>query len=90
MNWNKTIHDFGIVSKGSTHIAEFEYLGTKPIKEVELTCNCTGFKLTGNCLQVKWNIKPNPTASYQSTKTLLIIYEDDTLDELTLTAYIQV
>lgn len=89
-NWDKQIHDFGVVPKGSVLKTEFEYLGTKPIKEIEPTCNCVGYKLEGNCLQLKWKVKENPVQSYQSNKVVMVIYDDGTLDDLTLTAYIQV
>lgn len=89
-NWNKKLHDFGTVNKGTTLKTEFEYLGTKTIKEIEPMCNCVGFKLQDNCLQLKWNVKKDAVASYQSSKTVMVIYEDSSFDDLTLTAYIQV
>jgi hypothetical protein len=89
-NWDRKLHDFGTVNKGSTLKTEFEYLGTKTIKEIEPMCNCVGFKLTDNCLQLKWNVKKDPATSYQSNKTIMITYRDDTVDDLTLTAYVQV
>ena len=89
-NWDKKLHDFGTVPKGCTLKTEFEYLGNKQIKEIEPTCNCVGFILEGNCLKVKWNVKKVAVVSYQSNKTVMVVYEDGTLDDLTLTAYIQV
>ena len=89
-NWNKQLHDFGTVSKGAVLKTEFEYLGNKQIKEIEPTCNCVGFKLEDNCLQLKWNVKQYAEVSYQGSKTVMVIYDDLTLDDLTLTAYIKV
>jgi hypothetical protein len=89
-NWNKQLHDFGKVSKGATLKTEFEYIGIKQIKEIEPLCSCIGYKLTGNCLELKWNVKKSPVESYQSNKVVMVTYADDAIDDLTLTAYIQV
>ena len=90
MNWDKTTHDFGTVDKGVTLKAEFDYLGSKTIKEIEPTCNCVGFKLEGNCLKLKWNVKKDLQASVQQNKIVMIVYDDGSLDDLTLTAFVQV
>lgn len=89
-NWNKNITDFGTVSPGTTLKTEFEYLGSKHIEEIEPMCNCVGFKFSNNCLELKWNVKKFAEASYQSSKVVMVHYSDGALDDLTLTAYIQV
>lgn len=88
-NWDRKTHDFGEVSKGVILNTSFTYLGTKPIKEIEPTCNCVGFELVGDQLKVKWRVKRFAQVSYQSNKTIMIIYDDGALDDLTLTAYIK-
>lgn len=87
--WDKLEHDFGHVKKGSVVSYEFNYVGSKTVKEVEPTCNCVGWKwFSPNNLRIRWNIKKGGRIGESLTRTILIVYDDDSLDELTLKAKI--
>lgn len=88
--WNKKEHDFGSVSQGTVQRTIFEYTGNKEILEIEPLCSCVGFKFENNNLMLSWKIRDRVVTSYQSTKIIAIIYADGSIDDLTLTAYIEV
>lgn len=85
--WDRVEHDFGLVSKGSKVKTNFNYLGTKPIKDIEPNCNCVSYNLHGNVLTVLWNI--SNTSKVESSKIILIEYQDNSIDDLTLKAQIK-
>ena len=89
-NWDREEHNFGTVPKGSKLKTVFTYLGTKKIKEMETYCNCVSYLLTGNTLHVEWKVKPDYKKPTDSQKVIAIIYEDDSLDDLTLKAHIRI
>lgn len=45
-NFNKTVHDFGTVTKGTKLEASFIYNGNEPltINDIQTTCGCTSKK----------------------------------------------
>lgn len=86
--WDKVEYDFGDVKSGSTQTTRFQYNGNKGVQEIEPLCNCVGFKFEDNLLKVRWTTKKNVVQPYQSTKIIMIIYDDNTIDEITLKANI--
>lgn len=88
--WDKNVHNFGSVKKGTTNFTEFTYNGDKEILEIEPLCNCVGFSRNENKLSVWWKVKQNPKESYQSEKIIAVTYKDNSIDDLTLKAYIEV
>lgn len=87
-NWDKVEHDFGQVPHSSIQRTTFTYTGDKEIKEIEPLCSCVGFTFSNNQLNLSWKTKPNPEYSYDSKKVVMIIYKDQSIDDLTLKAYI--
>jgi len=86
--WDKTYHDFGTTSSNTTLTHTFTYTGSKEVSKIEPLCNCVGFRFENNKLYLRWKIKPNLKEGYHSKKIVAIIYDDDSIDDLTLTAYI--
>ena len=87
--WSSKEHDFGDVQQGSTQRVEITYTGTKKILEIEPLCNCVGYKFENNALLLTWKIRKNIVTEYQSNKIVAVIYEDGSIDDLTLKAYIR-
>lgn len=88
--WDRREHNFGTIKKGTTNTTSFTYLGDKKIKEVEPLCSCVGYRFDNGVLNVHWKVKPNIKISHDSHKIIMVTYSDDTIDDLTLKAYIQV
>lgn len=86
--WDRIEYDFGTVKSGSTQTTKFQYNGDKEVLEIEPLCNCVGYKFENNILKVRWTTKKNVVQPYQSTKIIMIVYEDGAIDELTLKAMI--
>lgn len=82
--WNQTE-----VSKearqGETVSASFTYFGNKQFKKVYPSCDCMTVSVRHNHISVKWKTKKKPT-SYTSTKYVTVVFDDDSIDELTITA----
>jgi len=87
-NWNKQLHNFGNLTKGNTYKTHFEYLGSKSIKEIEPLCSCVKYKFNENKLTVNWTIKNGIASNYVSNKIIMITYQDDTVDDLTVTGFV--
>jgi len=83
--WDKELNDFGKVEGDKILLTYFYYLGSKKIKEIEVTCNCVNTTFVDNKLQVKW-IPKKKKRPYVSSKNILIVYEDDTIDDLEIKA----
>lgn len=86
--WNKKEHDFGQVNHSTIQTVDFIYNGGKEVLEIEPLCNCVGYTFKDNILKLKWKVKSNPIKSYDSKKVIMIIYKDQTIDDLTLRAHI--
>jgi hypothetical protein len=84
--WNKISHDFGKVQSGSIQTTKFVYNGSKEVREIEPLCNCLNCKFEDNELKVIWKTKANIVTEFQSNKIIAVIYDDQTIDDLTLTA----
>lgn len=87
-SWDKIKYDFGKVNHSTIQIVEFRYNGDKEVSEIEPLCNCIGHTFKDNVLTLRWKIKQHPPRSYESTKVIMIVYKDQSLDDLTLKAYI--
>lgn len=84
-NWNKLIHDFDTVESDKPLSTVFLYTGSKTIKEIEANCNCVNVNYKNNKLHIKWMPK-HKKRPYESNRKILVVYEDDTLDDLTIKA----
>lgn len=87
--WDKTLHDFGHVDSNTTITHTFTYTGSKEVSKIEPLCNCVGFRFENNKLDLRWKVKPNTKESYDSKKIIVVVYADDTIEDLTLTAHIR-
>ena len=86
--WNTKEYNFGNSTTNVTLRYSFTHDGSKGVQEIEPLCNCTSAKLNGNSLDVAWNTPKNIVKSYQSTKVIMIVYDDGSIDDLTLKAYL--
>lgn len=86
--WDNIHHDFGATDSNTTLTHTFTYTGSKEVSKIEPLCNCVGFRFENNKLHLRWKVKPNTKEGYHSKKIIAIIYKDDSIDDLTLTAYI--
>ncbi len=88
-NWNKLEQIFPPTKEGTILLAEFEYLGSKKILDIQSSCNCTNFTLDDNTLYVNWKT-PVRYRERDSQTFISVEYEDGTIDDLTLKTYLEV
>jgi hypothetical protein len=88
--WNKVEHDFGTVPQGAILNTSFTYNGNKGVQTIEPLCNCVGYTFKDNMLRVTWKVKKHYPKSQDSNKVIMIVYSDDSIDDLTLKAHVQV
>lgn len=87
--WNKVEHDFGRIKSGSIQTTSFTYSGGKEVQTIEPLCNCISARLVNNILNVTWKTKPNVVREYESNKVIMIIYRDESIDDLTVKGIIE-
>lgn len=77
--FEKTVHDFGTVSKGTKLEAKFKYLGTTPITvgNIVTTCGCTSKAY--NALEQEITLTLDSTHVGQKTTNILVLSEILTL-----------
>lgn len=88
--WNKIEHDFGKVPPGAILNTSFTYNGNKEVRTIEPLCNCVGYTFNNNVLRVTWKVKKQYPKSQDSNKVVMIVYSDDSIDDLTLKAYVNI
>ncbi|MGL6108267.1 MAG: hypothetical protein ACRC0V_07765 [Fusobacteriaceae bacterium] len=93
MNWNTLEINIGNVEQGKTYPIKYEYFGSKKIINVRVSCGCSkpDYNEKEKILTVNYTPKDVPyhlkdLGKYQPTQTYVVVYEDDTTEELKLTA----
>ena len=98
-NWHPQIHEVEALDIDPIKV-EFKYLGDKKIKKVNKSCSCYGTKLNNGILTVhlenelvknKVNTKlyREGKRDYIRNAVVTIVYEDNTTEELKVTATIK-
>ena len=82
--WNQTEVNKEAI-QGETISATFTYFGNKQIKRVTPSCACVSVQVKKNHITAKWLTKKKPS-SYNSTKYLVVVFDDDSIDELKIHA----
>lgn len=65
--------------------ASFTYFGNKNFKKVYPSCDCMTVTVKNNHITSRWKTKKKPT-DYTSTKYITVVFDDDSIDELTIAA----
>lgn len=98
-NWEQTTIELKIPQLNDI-VVEFKYIGDKPIKQINKSCGCTGYKwYDTNMLKViieagyvKSHVHPKlyeqGVREYTKIITLDVIYEDGTSDKLKVQAIV--
>ncbi len=85
--WNQTEVNKK-AKQGEVITATFTYFGKKAFKRITSSCDCVSISTKSNHITAKWQTKKKPS-SYTSTKYIRIIFDDDSIEELTINAELE-
>ena len=94
INFDRIEHDFGKIKKGGIISTKFIYNDKKPIRSIRESCLCLSHRKTQFLdrteITVWWdtNKSTKKTYIYKSYKSLVLFFDDNTFQSLTLRAEI--
>jgi len=94
VNFDRVEHDFGKIKKGGIISTKFIYNDRKPIRFVRESCLCLSHRetkfLDRTEITVWWdtNKSTRKTSIYESYKSLVLFFDDNTFQSLLLIAKI--
>lgn len=86
-NWDKLEYDFKNQISNTKLEAVFNYTGSKKITSIKPSCGCVVTNFKNNTLNCRWKL-PNVKDTYESYKFIMVHYDDNSFDTLTLKAFI--
>ena len=84
--WDKTLHDFGVVSHSKSYNCRFVYLGDKKISKLSMSCGCTTVQRKGGIIDATIKFKKG---NYNTIKSISVHSEDKSFHKLRMKATVR-